>query len=177
MTRAMCIVTTDAEGKPTFHGISLFNEETPELAIKHRQNEGNLNPELDIEYFVMDLTVAKTLGGIELPDYVSQDAQDAVGDVWMKRLMLRVCKAFAVKADRVKPICPKCNCDTIVMTISRDLVYKVNGVYLGEYEGTPVLEADDIDQVEADETGMTVYSCTSEYCTFKSEDLTDFNPN
>lgn len=173
MARAMCIVTADVEEEPTFHGIVLFNEETPERVIKRLRDEGDLELELDVEYFLMDSTVAVALEGIEFPDYVSRDA---VGDIGMKRLMLRVCKAFAVEAESVKPMCPECECETIVMTISRNLVYKINGVYLGEYEGTPVLVADDIDQVEADETDVTVYSCTGEYCTFKSKDLTDFSP-
>lgn len=79
--------------------------------------------------------------------------------------------------ESTKPKCPKCNCETIVMTISRDLVYEVNSTRLGEYKGENVLEADDISLIDTDETDVTIYSCTGTDCTFESEDLTDFNPN
>ncbi len=74
----------------------------------------------------------------------------------------------------MKPKCPKCQCGTIVMTISRDSAYEVNSMCYEEFEGENVLIPDDYDLIDTDSTGTTTYSCTN--CEFESENLEDFNP-
>ena len=76
--------------------------------------------------------------------------------------------------ENTKPKCPKCNCETIVMTTSEETIYEVNSIGIREFEGENILEATDVDLVDTDETGTTIYSCTD--CEFESEDLADFNP-
>lgn len=107
--------------------------------------------------------------GLEIVQGVMEDGSAISGDYW-----LRIEKK---QAKGTKPICPECECETIVMAISRNLLYKVNSVRLGEYEGEATLEPDDIDQVETDETDAVIYRCTGTGCTFASRDLADFNPN
>jgi len=79
--------------------------------------------------------------------------------------------------ENTEPRCPECSCKVITMTISREMVYKVNSIGLEEYEGEDILSAVDVDLIDTDETDKTIYSCTGTDCTFSSEDLTDFNPN
>lgn len=74
----------------------------------------------------------------------------------------------------MKPKCPKCQCVTIIMTISRDLSYEINTMDYEEFEGENVLMPDDYDLIDTDETGTTMYSCTN--CEFESENLEDFKP-
>lgn len=74
-----------------------------------------------------------------------------------------------------KPRCPKCKGETITMTISSNSAYEVHSMCLEEFEGKDVLIPDDYSLIDTDETGPTIYSCTT--CEFKSENLEDFNPN
>ena len=74
----------------------------------------------------------------------------------------------------MEPKCPKCQSETITMTITGTSVYEIHSMGYEEFEGKDVLLPDDYDLIDTDETSATIYSCTE--CEFKSENLEDFKP-
>ena len=79
------------------------------------------------------------------------------------------------EVETVKPICPECGCETIVFAANREMIYEINSARMGKYKGKAELEPDDLDLVDTNEAGGDEYRCTK--CEFKSENLSDFNPN